>query len=61
MKTLIDEFSLSYPGVKSVEHVYFYAVHGADDATRRDYLRRAYALGRNFGRSESEVTAEAHA
>lgn len=60
MKTLIDEFSLSYPGIKSVEHVYFYAVHGADDATRREYLRTAYALGRNFARSES-VTVQPHA
>ena len=46
--------------ISPVEHVYFYAVHGADDATRREYLRRAYALGRNFARSES-VTAESHA
>lgn len=50
MKTLIDEYSLVYPGVQSVEHVYFYAVHGADDATRRGYLERAYALGRDFAR-----------
>jgi NAD(P)H dehydrogenase (quinone) len=48
MKTLIDEFALTYPGIKSVEHVYFYAVHGADDRTRRSYLDRAYALGRDF-------------
>lgn len=51
MKTLIDEYSLIFPGVKRVEHVYFYAVHGADDATRRGYLERAYALGRDFARS----------
>ena len=48
MKVQIDEFSLSYPGVQAVEHVYFYAVHGADDATRSGYLERAYSLGRNF-------------
>jgi hypothetical protein len=35
------------PG-KQVERVYFYAVHGADEATRRSYLDRAYALGREF-------------
>ena len=29
-------------------HEYFYAVHGADDATRRGYLERAYSLGREF-------------
>jgi len=48
MKVLIDEFGFRYPGIKTVEHVYFYAVHGADDATRRRYLEKAYALGREF-------------
>lgn len=48
MKTLIDEYSLKYPGIAVVEHVYFYAVYGADDATRRGYLDRAYVLGREF-------------
>ena len=48
MQLLVDEFCLRYPGVKHVEHEYFYAVHGADDATRRGYLERAYRLGREF-------------
>jgi NAD(P)H dehydrogenase (quinone) len=48
MAALIDEYGLRYPGIKRVEHVYFYAVHGADEATRRGYLDRAYALGREF-------------
>jgi NAD(P)H dehydrogenase (quinone) len=48
MRTVIDEFTLTYPGIKHVEHEYFYAVHGADDATRRGYLERAYGLGRQF-------------
>ena len=48
MKLLIDEFSLRYPGVQNVEHVYLYAVHGANDATRAAYLEKAYSLGRNF-------------
>jgi hypothetical protein len=48
MTALIDEYALLYPGVKRVEHVYFYAVHGADEATRHGYLDRAYALGREF-------------
>jgi NAD(P)H dehydrogenase (quinone) len=53
MQTLIDEYSLRYPGIQSVEHVYFHAVHGADEATRRGYLERAYELGRNFADSSS--------
>jgi NAD(P)H dehydrogenase (quinone) len=48
MRMVIDEFTLTYPGIKAVEHVYFYAVHGADDATRRGYLERARLLGRDF-------------
>lgn len=48
MSVLIDEFSLRYPGIKRVQHEYFYAIYGADDATRRQYLERAYALGRDF-------------
>lgn len=45
---LVDEFALRYPGIQRVEREYFYAVYGADDATRRGYLDRAYRLGRDF-------------
>jgi NAD(P)H dehydrogenase (quinone) len=48
MKLLIDEYALRYPGIKRVEHEFFHAVNGADDATRRAYLDRAYRLGREF-------------
>lgn len=48
VRMVIDEFTLTYPGIKQVEHVYFHAVHGADDATRQRYLDRAYDLGRGF-------------
>jgi NAD(P)H dehydrogenase (quinone) len=48
MATLVDEFAFRYPGIKRVEHEYFYAVHGADNATRAEYLERAYKLGREF-------------
>lgn len=48
MKVLIDDFALRYPGIQSVEHVYLYAVNGADDATRRTYLEKARTLGRTF-------------
>jgi NAD(P)H dehydrogenase (quinone) len=61
MKKLIDEYSLIFPGVETVEHVYFYAVHGADEATRRGYLERAYALGRSFEDSESVRAAASNA
>ena len=48
MCKVIDEYTLTYPGIKKVEHELFYAVHGADDDTRRGYLDRARWLGRNF-------------
>ena len=48
MKLLTDKWCLRYPGIKSVEHVFFHAVNGADDQTRRSYLERAYRLGRSF-------------
>ncbi|WP_395701797.1 NAD(P)H-dependent oxidoreductase [Aquabacterium sp.] len=48
MKVLIDEYALRYPGIKRVDHEYFHAVPGSDDATRRVYLDRAYQLGREF-------------
>jgi putative NADPH-quinone reductase len=48
MRMVIDEFTLTYPGIKSVQHEYFYAVHGADEATRLGYLARARTLGREF-------------
>ena len=48
MRMVIDELTLTYPGIKNVEHEYFYAVHGADDTKRRGYLDKAYTLGRQF-------------
>ena len=45
MRKVIDEFTLTYPGIKNVEREYFYAVHGADDATRQGYLERAACAG----------------
>jgi len=48
MRRVIDEYTLSYPGIKKVEHELFYAVHGVDVDTRRGYLDRARGLGLNF-------------
>lgn len=52
MNRLIDDWALRYPGIGKVEHVYFYAVNGADDATRQSYLQRAYLLGKEFEQAE---------
>jgi len=48
MTQIIDDWGLRYPGVKRVEHVYFYRVSVCDDETRRGYLDQAYILGRDF-------------
>jgi NAD(P)H dehydrogenase (quinone) len=48
MTRMIDDWGLRYPGVKKVEHVYFYRVPVCDLETRRQYLERAYALGTEF-------------
>ena len=48
MTRIIDDWGLRYPGVKKVEHVYFYRVAVADEETRRSYLERAYKLGKEF-------------
>jgi NAD(P)H dehydrogenase (quinone) len=49
MRKLIDEFSLHFPGIRTVEHKYFHAVNMANDQTLQGYLERAYQLGRTFG------------
>jgi NAD(P)H dehydrogenase (quinone) len=51
------DWGLRYPGIKQVEHVFFYAVNGASDEIRRNYLNRAYALGRDFASSSSVAAA----
>lgn len=48
MKRLIDDFALRNPGIRTVEHVYFYAVNMADKETLGRCLERAYRLGRDF-------------
>jgi NAD(P)H dehydrogenase (quinone) len=51
MKRIIDEWGLRYPGIKKVQHVYFYRVPIADAETRRNYLEQAYELGKGYSQS----------
>jgi NAD(P)H dehydrogenase (quinone) len=48
MTRIIDDWGLRYPGVKNVEHVYFYSAAIADPPKLQEYLRRAHQLGRDF-------------
>lgn len=52
MKRLMDEWCFCFPGIQKVEHVYFYAVNGAEDATKQSYLQRAYVLGKEFEQAQ---------
>ena len=51
MTRIIDDWGFRYPGIKKVEHVYFYGVPVLDDDTRRSYLEQAYCLGKEFAQS----------
>jgi NAD(P)H dehydrogenase (quinone) len=44
----IDVYGFKFPGIPDVQHVYFYAVWGADDKRRKEYLEKAYQLGKEF-------------
>ncbi len=48
MTKLIDDFGFRYPGIKKVEHVYFYSVSAVGPEARRGYLEEAYRLGREY-------------
>jgi len=57
MRKLIDEFALHYPGIRSVEHEYFYAVNLADRKILEAYLERAYQLGKEFSAQREDAGA----
>lgn len=48
MRRIIDDWGLRYPGVKHVEHVFFYGAAIADPPQIQAYLRLARQLGRDF-------------
>ena len=50
MTRIIDDWGLRYPGVKDVEHVYFYGVAIADQSKLQEYLRRAYRARKGLRR-----------
>ncbi|MGZ4386412.1 MAG: NAD(P)H-dependent oxidoreductase [Gaiellaceae bacterium] len=58
IERLVDDFGFRYPGIKRVEHVYFYAVGAVGGAVRREYLQRAYRLGHEFESSPVRTEAE---
>lgn len=61
MEKIIDDWGLRYPGVRRVEHAYFYRATVADEPTRRGYLERAYRLGRDYAFPAASAPADAAA
>ena len=57
MRRIIDDWGLRYPGVKQVEHVYFYGAAIADQPKLQEYLRRAYQLGKDYAVAPAESEA----
>jgi NAD(P)H dehydrogenase (quinone) len=48
MECLIDSWGFRYPGIRSVEHKYFWGVPIVGPETRRQYLQEAYELGLRY-------------
>jgi NAD(P)H dehydrogenase (quinone) len=48
MEMTLDNWSLKYPGVEKVDHIYFHAILAASDETRKKYLEIAYLKGKNL-------------
>jgi NAD(P)H dehydrogenase (quinone) len=48
MEKTIDDWSLKYPGIEQVDHIYFHSILSASAETRKKYLETAYQKGRNL-------------
>jgi NAD(P)H dehydrogenase (quinone) len=48
MQQLIDDFGFRHPGIKQVEHVFFYSVGAVGVEVRKGYLQEAYRLGKEY-------------
>jgi NAD(P)H dehydrogenase (quinone) len=48
MEKTIDDWSLKYPGIENVDHIYFHSILSVSDETRKKYLEIAYLKGKNL-------------
>jgi NAD(P)H dehydrogenase (quinone) len=48
MEKTIDNWSLKYPGISDVDHIFFHSILSVTPETRKKYLEIAYLKGRNL-------------
>jgi len=48
MEKTIDNWSLKYPGISEVDHIYFHSILSVSTETRKKYLETAYRKGRSL-------------
>lgn len=48
MENIIDNWSLKYPGIQTVDHIYFHSILSVDNETRKKYLEIAFSKGKDL-------------
>ncbi len=48
MTKTIDDWSLKYPGIETVDHLYFHSILSVSADTRKKYLEQAYLKGKEL-------------
>jgi NAD(P)H dehydrogenase (quinone) len=48
MEKVIDDWSLKYPGIETVDHIYFHSILSVSAEMRSKYLEIAYSKGKNL-------------
>jgi NAD(P)H dehydrogenase (quinone) len=48
MEKIIDNWSLKYPGIDNVDHIYFHSILSVSPETRKKYLEIAYLKGKRL-------------
>jgi NAD(P)H dehydrogenase (quinone) len=48
MEKIIDDWSLKYPGIENVDHIYFHSILSVSPEIRKKYLEIAYLKGRDL-------------
>ena len=48
MEKTIDDWSLKYPGIENVDHIYFHSILSVSPETRKKYLEIAYLKGKEL-------------